>query len=358
MKSDYVLRTFLAENLLTTSEVSEMLQVSRQRVVDLVKSGKLEPVKQSTQGYIFLRADVENLKMKGIDIEFRVPRFVELSGTTRVSVAFFEENISKMKEINTISIYFDPLDAAYDNFYLPNGRYYGNLQQVITPHMVLRDTEGTEMWLGGCNCGYYGEGPHGSAAILKRLGFTEQQIAPVFTYRIVKYFLEEGEIEIITSDSSFDKKSSHQNTHPIDDHALLFFMNDHLVLIQEDTYRTDTISLLRRYRKFAPNPTEVLILTDEQAKSFGYQIPPLPGTRTYGTQIYNVIIRDSSGREIWLHANISKKPLSRQEPLIRILEECGLQLPERTFLSDLSSWLNVIIHKEDIDRPLYRIVKR
>lgn len=351
------IRSFLAENLLSTSEAAEILGVSRQRINNLVKSGKLSPVKQSSQGYIFLRGDVEALKARNdYNVYFRKPQFIEL-GDTADSMAYFKKHISELNKIDSIYVYFDPIDAAYDWFFLPIGQYYGKLQRVVTPHLVIRDITEQEMWLGGCNCGYLGEGPHGTESVLKELGLHEQQIKPVFSHRIVKYFFDQDSIDVITSDGLFEPSGSSQ-LGLMDDQAFLYFVDNHLVLLQGNTYRTDKVAILRRYRKFIPNPVEVIILTDEQAQHFSYRGPVdfgIPGLRE---QLYNTIIRDSSGRELWLRAPVSSQPLSRQESLRQVLQECGFQLAEPTLLGDLSSWLQSVVRRGNPNQPLFRITRK
>ncbi|QDP99410.1 helix-turn-helix domain-containing protein [Lysinibacillus fusiformis] len=48
--------------ILTTSEVLEELQISRQALNSLVKRGKLVPVKELSRDKLFLREDIESRK--------------------------------------------------------------------------------------------------------------------------------------------------------------------------------------------------------------------------------------------------------------------------------------------------------
>ncbi|WP_433595110.1 helix-turn-helix transcriptional regulator [Lysinibacillus xylanilyticus] len=48
--------------ILTTSEVLEELQISRQALNSLVKRGKLVPVKELTRDKLYLREDIESRK--------------------------------------------------------------------------------------------------------------------------------------------------------------------------------------------------------------------------------------------------------------------------------------------------------
>lgn len=54
--------------ILTSSEVLDELQVSRQTLSSLVKRGKLVPVKAVRRDRLFLREDVENRKAESIEL--------------------------------------------------------------------------------------------------------------------------------------------------------------------------------------------------------------------------------------------------------------------------------------------------
>ena len=52
--------TFINNEILTTNEVAEILQLSRQQVLNLVTDGKLSVVKKTSKGNLFLREDILN----------------------------------------------------------------------------------------------------------------------------------------------------------------------------------------------------------------------------------------------------------------------------------------------------------
>ena len=52
------LLAFIRDELINTAEVMEILNCSRQNVFDLIRRGKLTPVKESAKERLFLRADV------------------------------------------------------------------------------------------------------------------------------------------------------------------------------------------------------------------------------------------------------------------------------------------------------------
>ena len=59
-KEDFI--KLVQTEILTTSEVLEELQISRQALGSLVKRGKLVPVKELSRDKLFLREDIESRK--------------------------------------------------------------------------------------------------------------------------------------------------------------------------------------------------------------------------------------------------------------------------------------------------------
>lgn len=52
-------RTLISASILSTAEAAEKLNCSRQNIDDLIKRGKLKPVKETEKGKLFLKSDVE-----------------------------------------------------------------------------------------------------------------------------------------------------------------------------------------------------------------------------------------------------------------------------------------------------------
>ncbi|MBR0364095.1 MAG: helix-turn-helix domain-containing protein [Clostridia bacterium] len=59
--------SFVARRVITTAEACELLGCSRQNINDLVRRGKLHPVKAGGRTKLFLRSEVEQRRW-GIDI--------------------------------------------------------------------------------------------------------------------------------------------------------------------------------------------------------------------------------------------------------------------------------------------------
>lgn len=61
LKDRQEVEDFIKNEVLTTSEVKEILNVTRQRLHALVSNGKLKPVKKLSRESLFFRNDVERL---------------------------------------------------------------------------------------------------------------------------------------------------------------------------------------------------------------------------------------------------------------------------------------------------------
>ncbi|KDE23179.1 helix-turn-helix domain-containing protein [Bacillus subtilis] len=62
LKSRQEVEDFIRREVLTTNEAAELLGVNRQRVSQLISSGKLDPVKKLSGISLFLRTDLEEKK--------------------------------------------------------------------------------------------------------------------------------------------------------------------------------------------------------------------------------------------------------------------------------------------------------
>ncbi|MDX6157136.1 MULTISPECIES: helix-turn-helix domain-containing protein [Bacillus] len=62
LKSRQEVEDFIRHEVLTTKEAAELLGVNRQRVSQLISSGKLNPIKKLSGISLFLRTDLEEKK--------------------------------------------------------------------------------------------------------------------------------------------------------------------------------------------------------------------------------------------------------------------------------------------------------
>lgn len=124
-----------------------------------------------------------------------------------------------------------------------------------------------------------------------------------------------------------------------------------MVLVQSrGSFRASSLKVLERYNAFIPNPIEFIFLPSyDLAKDYGYVTPS-----HYGEDLYNIIIKDISGRELWLHAYIdNSEPFASQE-LAKLLELAGFQIPQEkkdtgNFLSVFMTWLNKDLRRIPIE---------
>ncbi len=62
LKNRKEVEDFIRNEVLTTSEVVEILGVTRQRVSQMIAGGKLNPIKKLRGDSLFLRSDIEEKK--------------------------------------------------------------------------------------------------------------------------------------------------------------------------------------------------------------------------------------------------------------------------------------------------------
>lgn len=57
-ESNEELKSFVADNIITTMEAAEILDCTRQNIDRLVSTGKLTPIKQTQRDKLFFKADI------------------------------------------------------------------------------------------------------------------------------------------------------------------------------------------------------------------------------------------------------------------------------------------------------------
>lgn len=352
------LRLFIENNILTTSESADLLGVHRNTITNLVKDGKIKPVKNSSGGMLFLRDDIEAYKRE-LTIGFK-----EIHGEERIllddcfnsygSTQFFKDNINLLQDIQSIKIYFDRMDAINDGYYIPSAQdKIGEVMSLNSPHMVITDATGREMWLNSCLCGYLGVGSRHTEEVLNLLHIPEKDIENIFAYRVVKFVKDlSGNMECYPSHSKFEDV--------IEGFTPYFFRGNLVLIHNKSSYSWDynMEAVLKTFGSFISNPTEVIIFPNRKiAMDNGYKYYNYNGTLR--EQGYRLIIIDSSGRQLWLDPYIEKtKPLYYDENLRDILNTCGFALDDnklKKLAETAMFWLNTNIRKRPIE-PL--IIKK
>lgn len=359
-------RDYFKYNTLTTSEVSELLQIPKSRVLSMVDKDIINPLKKSTEEMLFLRAEIEEIKK---DTTLNLPihklhsRTVmsDESSYTEKSKTYFEENFKYLSRIESIFIYFNKFDAAISGFYqVYEEEKNGDLFSIRTPHFIIRDINGQEMWLGGCNCGYSGEGPSGSKAILKKIGLPEEVIDLIPYYRTINIFINQDSDKVETISHNDVTSETNKNISREDIHANLFFSekNNDLVLIQRPPVRpsVDPVDVLERYREFIPDPSKIVIFpTSQIAEEYGYNVDE---SRRFFFPFYNLIVIDSSGQELWLKTFYDKdKHISSQEKICSVLEYCGISIPEDKITDKIITLFNTSFRKVEPEPFIFERAK-
>lgn len=339
-------REYLKYNILSTSEAAELFQVSRQRVNHMVKEGKLTPIKNDPLGMLFLRADIQNYIDRDNVSKNRIV-FTDWPSTyTSNSVEFYKENIEKLSEIKSIFIYNDDFDAVINNFYFPDDMYINEkLRYLLTPKMIIRDIWDQEIWLMGCNCGYGGEGPRGTNRVIQdliiqkkiTLNLSSEKIWDLICgSRVINiYFDPEGEENIVAKETAINNDIGKESAFVS---GQLYLYASKPVLMQSPSLHGNDLLFFNKYRAFVPNPVEILLYTDStSAIKDGY----IFGSTLRNTKgPFKLIIKDQSGRELWLQTNIAKEiSLQQHENLNNILVASGFEIVKDKS-AKLTNWLN------------------
>jgi hypothetical protein len=341
-------RENLARNILITSEVAELLDCSTKAVNHYVNNEGLRYLRKTANGLMFLREDVENFKSnRSLHMKSKSGTvYFDNSGTTSKSIDFYKKHKDNLKEIYGVYMYFNDIDPIVDGYYENIGSSeHPELQKLANPHMVIKDTEGNAIWLGGCNCGYGGEGPGGSIRILRDLGILTDEIeALVRSYDVVKIVKNQQGWEPFKRDGIVKRKDMFGRT---DAYADLYLLENNLVLVQSRHFGWDSnpIEILNKYIEFIPSPTEITIFsTTEQAREYGYFIKG--SGYMHRDEVYPVIIKDYTGRQLWLSPYLDLDDVFKlNDDVVKIVDILGFDIKEDSLTDTAKKWVNMFLNK-------------
>lgn len=281
--------------------------------------------------------DVSSLDLVNLNgVPLQRPHVSDFRGITHHSLKTFYDNRERFGTLHAAFVYFDHTDAVFDNFFISSNHYGGRFHKLEIPYLVLRDDEMNEMWLGGCNCGYGGEGPHGTETILLECGLTKGQVEPIFSYRIVKFFKKQsGDFKSEYRDSplrSLNEIPPHQSRHAMHCHI---FYDGYLTFAENcNRWKSDSLQTLKYYKSYIQNPSEIIVMSKDEAMNHGYVLDE--------NIVYPVVVRDTSEqRQLLLHPFLDDaKPFLKQQMILETIKMCDFKVPERNFLEKISDWLN------------------
>jgi hypothetical protein len=100
-------------------------------------------------------------------------RYTDGASASRDSVGFFRRNHMHLVDFVRADLFFYEDDAVLAGFWAagpPIEASDPRFRRLEVPTMVLTDAGGDELWVGGANCGYGGEGPSAAVSILRLAG--------------------------------------------------------------------------------------------------------------------------------------------------------------------------------------------
>lgn len=338
MYTDELFERYLKENVLMTSEVGEILGVSKQQVSNLVKQGKIKPFKVNANSSLFLKTNIdEYIATKLSNPTFRDNKVIG-DGNTLRSKDHFDSIRELHKDVQEVHLYFNKQDAIFDGYFCLDDRYQTDtLLRLDAPTCVLKLHNGESIWYDGFNCGYGGTGPNGSYDLLVDLGVTNEVAKKLFESRKISFYKEGAIWEAV------DRAGTIANPeYPMKDSDVCLF-NRELVLVQNkpEKYEIETkcIEFIDRYSFFIPRPIEVTFYSREEAINTGHFT-----TSINHSAVYQVVIKDASGSELWLDSAVDEgQPINKQQNLECILNKVGISVPKGTeSLSEkIKTWLGI-----------------
>lgn len=339
---------FLEKQICTQQEVAEELNISPQMVSKLVKQNKLTPLSSIRGVNVFAIDSVKEYIMKKKGEQVEAPRKI-FGGTTRQFISDFEEQIDPDR-VMAVYVYSNSYDAILDGFYsVRNDEVKDQLLEIDVPNLIVKLEDLSELYFYGANCGYYGEGPRGTNKVLReKLGVSLETSNYVYNHTWLKLYKDnEGwrcsqshEISEIDNNFTEQMKGPHY-------YGKVFLYNRELVILRNSFGKcwdeTDYVEFLQRFSEFIPNPTDMTIYTrDEAIKTGHYACTPTGDTVTY-----QVVIADSSKREIWLDIIVDEsKSINEQMNIEEVLDYLGVGLDEKQGEKFATKYIRDLISKK------------
>lgn len=345
-------KQYISDNVLFSADVRNILGVSRQTVSNMVDAGKLTPIKRNSTSMLFFKPDVLALKEQSRQVvEANSKRYISTETVTDYSVKEFLK-VAPLNDIVSVKLYFNRIDAIYNGYYLlyeGTKTYKNQYQDVNAPTFVATTKDETEYWFFGMNCGYNGTGPRGTEKILKELEIPDDEIKLLFNSSQITYHREGNDwvigaqVQKVCRDTNENCLQTQKSFDSIEDNRFFYmrtgaYNNNPVTVLQPRDILMSTMDVqieevLEDLFFYFGNVSQVLIYDKEEAKASGHimhqQYNP------YFSHIYQVILQNASGYEIWLPYTVNnKKPLYKQPNITEILCACGIDISKKEFLSN------------------------
>ncbi len=340
------LKEIVKNNVLTSDDVCGMLHISRQQVSNLVRRGSLKPLKENRGGNLYWKPDILELIQKRSHIRENAYTHEILGDSTNSAIRMYKDLNLAQENIRKIEIYYDEQNAIYDGFYCVDDRYIPNtLCAMSAPTFVIELFDGTQFWFRGLNCGYLGTGPHGSEDVLLDLHIITRkgQLEELFCAGKIRLTNEDNRWDMECdprndSEESVRARYSTRNyiyngTHVLAQHG---YDSASYLLLDE---RESPLTYVKAYADFIKDPVQILFLSREEALSSGHF------GMDYGQMVlYQLIIRDFSGKELWLAYPVDLKPMQKQPKIMDLLTGLGMNFETEKLPKRIFNWLQTEPH--------------
>lgn len=329
------LEEIISGEVLVPSEVAALLGVSKASVSNMIARGTLVPIKTSMGSSLFLRSEIEDYKNKRAHKNVLVPATI-IGGGVSACDRYVQENYTSevVDKAIGIFIYFFDEDAIEDRFYSPSQVPKQNrLTAVDVPHLVVRFSDSREDYFASYNCGYGGTGPSHTYRLLTDVFGVAPDIAnAVYHSRILKLYKEDEWKIAMQVDRDYGDIQSIQEEHQF--FASRYYMyNGNLVVCKSrvgDMWMRHKISeqtkledCLYDYFGFLRNPSSICLYSREKAIETGHYDASFTGS----VIAYQIIVKDDSGREVWLDYEIDEDmPLAKQSTLMSLMHSLDIRL--------------------------------
>lgn len=331
--------------VIVAAEVGEMLGVTRQQINKLVKSGELTPVKSTSVGDLFLKMEINEYIAKKIKSNADKRAVIIGHGITTKTTEYLM-NMENRKDIVGVFIYFNRYDAIKDGFFsIREKRMPDTLIVIDAPTFVVRLSNMEEYMFDGYNCGYNGQGPQGAYRFLtNELHIPDKEVELIFCSRYIKFYKDGEQWKVIKEEIKTESEIE-RNIEESNAKGDFYLYNDNLVMAQQRISRSliekksDPLGFLNKYFSFVPNPVKVTIYSLEAARKTGHHICSTVGERTY-----QIIIKDESGKELWLDNYVDEHiSITRQNCITSILNALDINVDEYKGRKSLPAFLQKII---------------
>ena len=329
-------RQFIAgivrDEVMTASEVADLLGVTRQQLVNLEKKKRLLPVVQKKGINLYIKCDVEEYQKIKSKAQTIIPQPVIGHGVTQKCYDHIKNELPNKGDIEAIFIYFNYIDAIMDGFYTTYEiAKRDQLMKLNVPTFIVKYSNLNEVWYEGLNCGYGGTGPHGSVDVLTKFFDVPKEIAEqVFYAKYMKLYREGAKWRCIC-DIREAYKNDGKSTYEIESFksvSKIMLFNNKLVLLQEKSSRywneDEARNFLNSNLSFISYAKRITIYPRDLAIKTGHYI-----NSSVGETIYQIVIEDVSGRELWLNNYVDENtPIHRQDTIGEILRKLDFDIVE------------------------------